>query len=206
MNEYQRELEEGGDRDWAKWIERREAIRAKVATLINAEADEIAFVPNTSTGMNLVVDLIGNAGAVLSDEIEFPAVTLPWIHRGVKTHFLKARDGVVAPEDFDMATAPRAATIAVSQVQFSNGCRMDLAGMGARKAGRHLVVSGSQGIGVFPLDVKACAIDALATTGHKWLCAGHGTGFAYVSRANQSFAATLGICRVIRSSAMARGV
>jgi selenocysteine lyase/cysteine desulfurase len=183
VDEYQRELEEGGDRDWTKWIERREAVRARVAQLVNADPEEIAFVPNTSTGMNLIVDLIGNAGAVLSDEIEFPAVTLPWIHRGVAVHMLPTADGIVRLESFEKSQAPRAATIAVSHVQFSNGCRLDLPALGALKAHRHLVVSGSQSVGAFPVDVHAWGIDALATAGHKWLCAGFGAGFVYISRA-----------------------
>jgi selenocysteine lyase/cysteine desulfurase len=32
------------------------------------------------------------------------------------------------------------------------------------------------------VDVKRSGIDALATAGHKWLCAGYGAGFCYVSR------------------------
>jgi cysteine desulfurase / selenocysteine lyase len=182
VTEYQRSLEEGGDRDWSKWIDRREAVRANVAHLINAEADEIAFVPNTSTGMNLIVDLIGSAGAVLSDEVEFPAVTLPWIHRGIAVHMLPAADGIVRLESFEKSQAPRAATIAVSHVQFSNGCRLDLPALGAIKSNRYLVVSGSQSVGAFPVDVHAWGIDALATAGHKWLCAGFGAGFVFISR------------------------
>lgn len=183
VNGFYQSLEDGGDSEWARWIDRREAIRERVADLISAQPDEIAFVPNTSTGMNLIVDLIGSAGAVLSDEIEFPAVTLPWIHRGISVHMLPAADGIVRLESFEKSQAPRAATIAVSHVQFSNGCRLDLPALGAIKAGRYLVVSGSQSVGAFPIDVNAWGIDALATAGHKWLCAGFGAGFVFISRA-----------------------
>jgi selenocysteine lyase/cysteine desulfurase len=182
VERFYRELEEGGDRHWDEWLDRREQMRSTVAGLVGAEAEEIAFVPNTSTGINLVVDLLGEDGAVLSDELEFPAVTLPWIHRGIRVHFLPAVEGVVRLESFAIDQAPRAATIALSHVQFSNGCRQDLDALGALKAGRHLVVCGSQSVGAFPVDVKRSRIDALATAGHKWLCAGYGAGFLYVSR------------------------
>jgi cysteine desulfurase/selenocysteine lyase len=119
---------------------------------------------------------------VLTDEIEFPAVTLPWIHRGIAVHMLPTADGIVRLEPFEKSEAPRAATIAVSHVQFSNGCRLDLPALGALKAHRFLVVSGSQSVGAFPINVKACGVDALATAGHKWLCAGFGAGFVYISR------------------------
>jgi selenocysteine lyase/cysteine desulfurase len=93
-----------------------------------------------------------------------------------------AVEGIVHLESFHVANAPKAATIAISHVQFSNGCRLDLEAFGAAKAYRHLVVSGSQGVGAFPVDVRRCRIDALATAGHKWLCAGYGAGLLYVSR------------------------
>jgi cysteine desulfurase / selenocysteine lyase len=182
VDEFYRDLEDRGDLDWERWLNGREVVRAKVARLIGAEPDEIAFVPNTSTGINLIADLIGEDGPVLSDELEFPTVTLPWIHRGIAVHFMPAVEGVLRLESFAAAQAPRAATIAISHVQFSNGCRQDLDAFGALKASRSLVVCGSQSIGAFPVDVRKSGIDALATAGHKWLCAGYGAGFFYVSR------------------------
>jgi selenocysteine lyase/cysteine desulfurase len=179
---FYKQLEEGGDLHWDEWLERREQVRLRAAAFVGAEADEIAFVANTSAGMNLIADLIGDDGAVLSDEMEFPAVTLPWIHRGIAVHFLPAVEGIVRLESFGPEHAPRAATIAVSHVQFSNGFRQDLDALGRVKDDRRLVVCGSQAVGAFPVDVRRSGIDALATAGHKWLCAGYGAGFVYVSR------------------------
>jgi selenocysteine lyase/cysteine desulfurase len=95
---------------------------------------------------------------------------------------MPAVEGVLRLESFAVEQAPRAFTIAISHVQFSNGCRQDLDAFGALKGDRRLVVCGSQSVGAFPVDVRRSGIDALATTGHKWLCAGYGTGFVYVSR------------------------
>jgi len=179
---FHRELERGGDILWDAWLARCELIRVKAATLIGAEADEIAFAPNASAGINLIADLLAGEGPVLTDEIEFPTVTLPWIHRGVPVHFVPVVEGMLRLESFTVAGAPKAATIAISHVQFSNGCRQDLSAFGAIKESRRLVVCGSQSAGAFPIDVKASRIDAFATSGHKWLCAGYGAGFHYVSR------------------------
>jgi cysteine desulfurase/selenocysteine lyase len=153
---FYRQFEEGGDDHWAEWMGRRETVRRKVARFVGAQPEEIAFVPT---------------------------VTLPWIHRGVLVRFLGAVDGVVPVEAFREGAAPPAATLAISHVQFSNGCRQDLDAFGAIKGRRRLVVSGSQSVGAFPVDVKRSRIDALATAGHKWLGAGYGAGFCYVSRA-----------------------
>jgi len=182
MESYLRELESDGDLRWDEWLERQERARRRVAGFLNADSDEIAFVSNTSTGINLIVDLLGERGTVLSDELEFPTVTLPWIHRGCEVHLLPPRDGVVEPAAFEAERAPEAATIAVSHVQFSNGCRQDLEAFAALKGERRLVVCASQSLGAFPVDVKASRIDALASAGHKWLCAGYGAGLLYLSR------------------------
>ena len=182
VERFYRELEQEGDERWDEWMARREKVRAKVARFVGAEPDEIAFVPNTSTGINLIADLLEGEGPVLSGEHEFPTLTLPWIHRGVTLHFMPAVEGVLRLESFAAEHAPRAATICVSHVQFSNGCRLDLDAFGAIKAGRRLVVSGSQALGAFPVHVRRSGVDALATAGHKWLCAGYGAGFVYISR------------------------
>src|SRR5262249_43006280 len=126
VDAFYRELEESGDARWDEWMARREGVRKRVASLSGAEAEEIAFVANTSTGMNLIVDLLATDGPLLSDELEFPAVTLPWIHRGVHVSFVPAVEGILRLESFMKPYAPRAATIAISHVQFSNGCRQDL--------------------------------------------------------------------------------
>jgi selenocysteine lyase/cysteine desulfurase len=97
-------------------------------------------------------------------------------------HLLPAVEGVVRIESFSMMGAPRAATLAISHVEFSNGCRQDLEAFGRLKAQRHLVVGASQSLGAFPVDVRRCRVDALACSGHKWLCAGYGAGFVYLSQ------------------------
>jgi len=180
--QYLRQLEAGGDSYHGKWMLQREVVRAKVAAFVGARPEEIAFVPNTSAGLNLAIDLLEAAGPVLASEIEFPALTLPWIHRGVQVRFVKPRGGVVEVEAFAEDVAPRAATIVLSHVQFTNGCRQDLGAFGMAKGSRHLVVVGSQSIGAFPVNVRRSHVDAFATSGHKWLCAGHGAGFCYVSK------------------------
>jgi cysteine desulfurase / selenocysteine lyase len=183
VDAYYRQLEEEGDTPWEAWLEKVEAVRERVARFVGAEADEVTFVPNTSTGINLIVDLLAEDGPVLAVEPEFPTITLPWIHRGVDVRFVTPENGKLPPSLFAKGRAPQAATIAVSHVQFSNGCRMDPEALGALKAGRNLVVIGSQSAGAFPIDLRRAAVDAFATAGHKWMCAGYGAGFAVIGRA-----------------------
>lgn len=182
VERYLVEMEEHGDDHWDLWLAQAEVVRERVARFIGAQADEIAFVTNSSEGMNIIADLVAGDGPVLSDELEFPTVTLPFIHRGAQMQFVPAIEGELRLEMFDEVHAPRAASIAVSHVQFSNGFRIDLEALGELKGRRPLVVCASQSLGAFAIDVPAMKIDALACAGHKWLAAGYGAGFVYVNR------------------------
>lgn len=182
VSRYLLELEEGGDEHWDLWLAQMEVVRERVARFIGAQADEIAFVTNTSEGMNILADLVSHDGPVLSDELEFPTVTLPFVHRGAQLQFIPAIEGELRLEMFDEVHARRASTIAVSHVQFSNGYRLDLDALAALKGRRSLIVCASQSLGAFEIDVKSMQIDGLACAGHKWLCAGYGAGFVYVSK------------------------
>jgi cysteine desulfurase/selenocysteine lyase len=181
--EFYRETLESGDRHWFDWLERRERARAAVARLINAEPDEIGFTTNTSTGMNLIVDALVGRGEVISCELEFPVSTIPWMHRGVRVHMLEARGGELSVEDVRAAMTERTGIVCLSHVQYSNGFRSPLAEIGERKGGHAFVVNAAQSAGVFQIDVKRMKIDALCSTGHKWMLAGYGSGFVYLSRA-----------------------
>jgi len=179
---FYRQLEEDGDGPWDEWLERREQIRSRVARFVGAEPGEVAFVTNTSAGVNLIVDLLAGDGPVLSVEREFPTVTLPWIHRGVSVRLVAPEARALPASIFARDRAPESATIVVSHVQFATGCRLDLDAIGALKQERNLVVCGSQSAGAFPIDVRRSGIDAFTTSGHKWMCAGYGAGFAVVRR------------------------
>ncbi|HEY0079287.1 MAG TPA: aminotransferase class V-fold PLP-dependent enzyme [Pyrinomonadaceae bacterium] len=181
-SEFYRETMEAGDARWFEWLERRERTRRRIAELINAEPEEIAFTTNTSTGMNLIVDALEGRGRVVSCELEFPVSTIPWMHRGMEVELIKAVDGELLTEDVLRAASDDASIICLSHVQYSNGFRADLEELGRNK-GRHLfVVNASQSAGVLPIDVKRMHINALCSTGHKWMLAGYGSGFVYLSR------------------------
>jgi cysteine desulfurase/selenocysteine lyase len=179
---FYREMMETGDARWDEWLRQRELARARVAEFINAEPDEIAFTINTSSGMNLIVDSLEERGEVISCELEFPVSTLPWLHRGVTVHQLKAENGELRAETIEHAMTNKTAIISISHVQYSNGFRADLEAIGQSKKDHTFVVNASQSLGVLPVDVKRMGIDALCVTGHKWLLAGYGSGFVYLSR------------------------
>jgi cysteine desulfurase / selenocysteine lyase len=183
---YYEQMKNDGDLHWDEWLARREEVRAKVAAFINAEPDEIGLTTNTSSGMNLIIDALEKHGEVISCDLEFPVTTIPWMHRRIPVHLLKAADGVVRPEDLRSAMNTRTGIISMSYVQYSNGFRSDLAALGDVKGAHALVVNASQAAGAFEIDVKRMKIDALCSTGHKWMLSGYGSGFVYLSRELQA--------------------
>ena len=183
---YYLQMMEEGDRRWDEWLEKREAVRRKVAAFINAEPDEIGLTTNTSSGMNVIVDALEQRGEVISCDLEFPVSTLPWMHRRIPVHLIKNRNGELDLNDVEAAATDKTGVISLSHVQFSNGLRSDLEALG-RSKGRHaFVVNASQSAGVFTIDVKRMRIDALCATGHKWMLSGYGSGFVYLSRELQA--------------------
>jgi selenocysteine lyase/cysteine desulfurase len=179
---FYREMMEEGDARWDEWLARRESIRRRVADYIHAEPEEIAFTINTSSGMNVIVDALSERGEVISCDLEFPVSTIPWTHRGAQVHLVKTSDGVLRAEDVEGAMTERTGVISISHVQYSNGFRADLEELGLSKGRHALVVNASQSAGAFRIDVRRMRIDALCATGHKWLLAGYGSGFVYLSR------------------------
>ena len=183
--QYYKSMMEDGDIHWDRWLAQREEVRNKVAAFINAEPEEVALTTNTSSGMNVIVDALETRGEVISNELEFPVSTLPWMNRGINVHFVSAVAGKINIGDIQRKMSQRSGVISISHVQFSNGFRMDLEELGKAKREHALVVNASQSAGVFEIDVKRMKIDALCSTGHKWMLAGYGSGFVYLSRALQ---------------------
>jgi len=183
---YYEQMMHDGDIHWDNWLEKRDEVRVRVANFINAEPDEIGFTTNTSSGMNLIIDSLEDQGEVISNELEFPVTIIPWMHRKIPVHIVKAVAGVVQIADTLKAMSSKTGVLSQSYVQYSNGFRTDLDELGDNKGRHWLVVNASQAAGVLQLDVKRMRIDALCATGHKWMLSGYGSGFVYISRELQS--------------------
>jgi selenocysteine lyase/cysteine desulfurase len=178
-----------GDTVWPEWSRQVFETRRLAAELIGAELDEIALVPNTTAGINLVaegLDWRPGDNVVTLDE-EFPSNLYPWMHlrdSGVETRLVPTRDGRVDYKQLDDRCDQRTRVITVSWVGYANGCRRNLAAVGevAAKHGALLFVDAIQGLGAFPLDVREAPIDFLAADGHKWMLGPEGAGLAYIRR------------------------
>ena len=172
---------------WDTWLDRAEQVRQQTARFLNAAPEEIAFLPNASLGLNLAAHLFDGDGAVLTTEDEFPSDTLPWLQRGHKVRFIPtAADGSVPVETIAEAIEPESRYLVTSAVQYRTGFRLDLAALGrlCRSRGLAFIVDATQGIGVFPIDVRQQQIDVLAFSGYKWATAGYGIAVLYIRKAH----------------------
>lgn len=173
-----------GSIHYGQWLETYEGLRCSAARLVNGSRDEIALVKNTSEGIATVaMGLDWRSGdKIVAFKEEFPANQYPWRRlesKGVNVEWLSATD----PLDRIDEAAKGARLLAISFVQFLTGFRADLNAIGEICHRRRAIflVDAIQGLGVFPVDVKAARIDALAADGHKWLVGPEGCGILYIS-------------------------
>lgn len=169
-------------------LERIDRARARAARLIGAEARDVAIVPNTSYGLNIVAQGLDwtPGDRVVVPACEFPSNLLPWRAleaRGVVTDLVPHHHGAFGAEDVEALLRPETRVVAVSAVQFLSGFRCDLDAIGAlcRQRGLLFVVDAIQAVGALHLDVSTFTPDLLAVGGHKWLGSMQGAGFAYVA-------------------------
>lgn len=177
-----------GAADWRTWYGMIEATRGKAARLIGATPAEIAFLPNTSWGLNLVA--LGfpwkEGDNVVINDMEFPSNAYPWrglASRGVECRIAKSRAGRITTEDIAALVDARTRVVAVSFVAFHNGWVFPLPEIGGfcRERGILFVVDGIQGLGALPLDVAAAGVDVLCADAHKWLYGTEGGAVFYVA-------------------------
>ena len=177
-----------GTLNYPQWLTVEQNLRAQAATLLNAHADEIALVKNTSEGLSFVAyGLEWRVGDnIVGIQQEFPSNRFVWqslAEQGVEFRML---DLTHAPDDPETALLKlcdsNTRLIAVSAVQYANGLRMDLKRIG-EFCQRHDIlfcVDAIQQLGVIPLDVQAIHADFVVADGHKWLLAPEGLGLFYV--------------------------
>ena len=174
-----------GSLHYDQWLETYDGVRRAAARLINADAEEIAIVKNTSEGIATVAAGIEwRAGEkVVGFTEEFPANYFPWKRlesKGIRVEWLSIHDPLERIE----AACRGARLLAVSYVQYLSGYRVDLEALGevCHRQGCLFLVDAIQGLGAFPVDVRRARIHALASDGHKWLLGPEGCGILYIQK------------------------
>ena len=189
--DYLRDWDEQGA-PWEYWVERAEAARASFADLVNADGDEVAVTTSLSAGVSALFSGLrfeGERQTIVISDFEFPTVG-QIAHaqelRGRRVvHVPEAEDATIPLERFDAAIDETTALVAVTQVCYRNGSRVDVEGVVelAHERGALVLLDSYQAAGAIPIDVRALDVDFLAAGTVKYLLGSAGLAFLYCRRA-----------------------
>lgn len=177
-----------GAADWRRWYGAIETAREKAARFLGAKREEIAFLPNTSWGLNLVAQAFPwtSGDNVVSDDMEFPSNAYPWLaleKRGVECRLAESRGGRVTVDDIAAKVDSATRVVAVSWVAFHSGWVYPIEEISRFCRERRIlfVLDAIQGLGALPLDVHAAGVDVLAADAHKWQLGPEGCAVFFVA-------------------------
>ena len=168
-----------------------DGLRDAAAQLLKTAADNLAFIKNTSEGINLIANGYPfKAGdQVVTYVHEYPANHYPWKlqeKRGVELVLLRdstqgERPVAWSMRDLEKCVTPRTRVIALSHVQFASGYG-DLKPLAELcHAGIDLVIDAAQSLGSLPIYPDKLNAAAVVSSGWKWLMGPIGSGVLYTS-------------------------
>ena len=157
--------------------------RERAAGLLGVNKDEVAFIPSTSDGVNMVAQTIDfkPGDNVVVETIEFPSDVYPWLlqqQNGVEVRFV-GTGFEVPPGALEAAIDDRTRAVALSHVSYLTGVRHDLKSVAdaAHAAGAIFIVDASHALGVVPVEARLA--DFVFSCCYKWQlgCTGIAIGF-----------------------------
>ena len=195
---WQRELE----REPVEFLGRRHngllaEARSALAQYLGAEQDDLVFVTNATTGMNLVARSVPlRAGdEVVSTDHEYGAVDRMWRFLCQKAGASYARAPVPVPvgsaeevvEAVWSRVTPRTRVLSLSHITSPTAILFPIVELvrRAREAGITTLVDGAHAPGQVPLDLPSLGADFYTGNCHKWMMAPKGAGFLYARRERQ---------------------
>ncbi len=187
---YQRYLDDWNESgsDWNKWVGLYETARVSFAGLINAKPEEIAVTFCASDGVNAIasaLDFSSPRNKVVVSDFEFPTTAQIWHaqeKRGADICHVPERDGRIPLEHYERVIDDGTLLVSIASVCYRNGSKQDVRPIVdlAHKNGALVMVDAYQGLGAFPIDVRALDTDFLVGGTLKYLLSSAGTAMLYV--------------------------
>lgn len=170
--------------------------RSALAALLGAQAEDIAFVPNATHGVNLVARSLRlrPGDEVLGSGLEYGACDATW-QRLCDAAGARYRRAPIAlplvPQDFAAQlmchAGPRTRLVFCSHLASTTALVLPVAELvaAAHARGLPVLIDGAHAPGQIDLDLDALGADYYTGNGHKWLCGPKGSAFVHVRRDRQ---------------------
>ncbi len=175
-----------------------EEARKPLAAFVNCAADDLVYVPNATTGLNIVARSLRLAPGdeILTTDHEYGALDRTWTFLADKSGACYKRLPIPLPvtthadfvERFWSGVTPRTRVIFMSHLTSPTAlifpireiCRR------AHDAGILTIIDGAHTAGQIPLDLTAVGADFYSSNCHKWMMSPKGSAFLYARREVQS--------------------
>ena len=158
--------------------------KQKISEIYHADRDEIGLVPNYSIGMNFLLDAIPTDAHILILDADYPSVNLPVRARFENVFAISISADI--EESIEKSIQEHQIDFVVcSLVQYMDGLKLDqqkLAAIKSRYPNLKFIIDATQYLGTEMFDFRKSPIDALGTSGYKWLNAGLGNGFFLIKK------------------------
>ena len=166
--------------DFLDWFDDADHVRALLARLIHCSADDIAFVPNASTGLAILINGLDwrHGDRIVALEGEFPNNTYyPAVLQDRGVEFVET-----SWDRFYSEITEGTRLVLMSTVNYTDGFRPPVAEVARFLRGRGILyyLDGTQSVGALLFDVADVQPDVFAVHGYKWLLSPNGAGFVYV--------------------------
>jgi len=171
--------------------------RTELARYLNAPPDDLAFVPNATTGVNLAARSLelGPGDEILTTNLEYGACDLAWEWLAKRTRAEYVRAPIPLPltspaqlvEALFASATPRTRVVYVSHITSSTALVLPLEEIvsRARELGLVTIVDGAHAPAHVPVDLESLGADFYSGNAHKWLNAPKGTGFLHARLEHQ---------------------
>lgn len=195
-----KDASENGTVNFGDWVATKTRARGLVAEMLNVQAEQIAFMRNTSDGFSTVANGLKwqKGDNIVTFAKEFPANFYAWRRIrdafGVELRLCPERNGRIDLEEFVSLIDADTKIVSISAVQFASGFRacLEKIGEAARRRDALFAVDIIQGFGAVEFDLPTQFVDIASGASHKWLCAPEGCGILYLShRARERIEPTL---------------
>lgn len=165
--------------------------RAVLAEYVDTERDNLVYVSNGTTAMNIVARSlwVGPGDEVLTSDHEHGGIDRLWRFMQQKLGFTYVKRRIPLPvtthaefvEHFWAGVTPRTKVILLSQLTSPTSLVFPVAEIcaRARRAGIVTVIDGSHVPGQLPLSLRELDPDFYVGILHKWVCAPKGCAFLY---------------------------